>query len=98
VQKSSAKRLRKGKLPRPLMPPKLASYSLRYYEAALGKKLTVTVEDEVYEGLHKIIGRRRIGRFLSNLARAHERRLVGLKQPFQSTKRPWCFCQSRLQS
>jgi predicted CopG family antitoxin len=35
------------------------------------KKLTITVEDEVYEGLHKIIGRRRISRFLSDLARPH---------------------------
>jgi predicted CopG family antitoxin len=35
------------------------------------KKLTITVEDEVYEGLHRVIGARRISRFLSNLARPH---------------------------
>ena len=35
------------------------------------KKLTITVEDEVYEGLHSIIGRRRISRFLNDLARPH---------------------------
>ena len=37
----------------------------------MAKKLTITVDDEVYEGLHKFIGRRRISRFLSDLARPH---------------------------
>ena len=37
----------------------------------MSKKLTITVDDEVYEGLHAIIGRRRISRFLNNLARPH---------------------------
>jgi hypothetical protein len=35
------------------------------------KKLTITVEDEVYEGLHRVIGPRRISRFLNDLARPH---------------------------
>ncbi len=35
------------------------------------KKLTITVEDEVYSGLHSVIGRRRISRFLNDLARPH---------------------------
>jgi hypothetical protein len=35
------------------------------------KKLTVTVSDEVYEGLHRRIGRRRISRFIDDLARRH---------------------------
>lgn len=35
------------------------------------KKLTITVDDEVYEGLHSRIGRRRISRFLNDLARPH---------------------------
>lgn len=38
---------------------------------AIARKLTITVEDEVYEGLHKIVGRRRISRFLNDLARPH---------------------------
>jgi hypothetical protein len=33
------------------------------------KKLTITVDVDVYEGLHTIIGRRRISRFLNDLAR-----------------------------
>ena len=37
----------------------------------MSKKLTITVEDEVYEGLHSVIGRRRISRFLNDLARPH---------------------------
>ncbi len=35
------------------------------------KKLTITVEDEVYRGLRKVIGRRNISRFLNDLARPH---------------------------
>jgi predicted CopG family antitoxin len=33
------------------------------------KKLTITVSDEVYEGLHRRIGRRKISRFIDDLAR-----------------------------
>ena len=35
------------------------------------KKLTITVSDEVYEGLHRRIGPRRISRFIDELARNH---------------------------
>jgi hypothetical protein len=35
------------------------------------KKLTITVDEDVYEGLHTVIGPRRISRFLSELARPH---------------------------
>jgi predicted CopG family antitoxin len=35
------------------------------------KKLTITVDDEVYAGLHQVVGRRRISRFLNDLARPH---------------------------
>jgi hypothetical protein len=35
------------------------------------KKLTITVDDDVYAGLYTVIGRRRISRFLSDLARPH---------------------------
>jgi hypothetical protein len=35
------------------------------------KKLTITVDAEVYSGLHSVIGRRRISRFLNDLARPH---------------------------
>ncbi len=37
----------------------------------MSKKLTITVDDEVYVGLHSVIGRRRISRFLNDLARPH---------------------------
>ena len=33
------------------------------------RKLTITVDAEVYDGLHTVIGRRRISRFLNDLAR-----------------------------
>ena len=33
------------------------------------KKLTITVSDEVYKGLHKRVGRRKISRFINEIAR-----------------------------
>ena len=35
------------------------------------KKLTITVDERVYEGLHAVIGRRRISRFIEDLVRPH---------------------------
>lgn len=35
------------------------------------KKLTITVDDKIYEGLYKVVGRRRISRFIENLVRPH---------------------------
>lgn len=35
------------------------------------KKLTITVSDEVYERLHRRIGRRKISRFIDEMAREH---------------------------
>jgi len=35
------------------------------------KKLTITLDERVYDGLHKVVGRRRISRFLESLARPY---------------------------
>jgi predicted CopG family antitoxin len=35
------------------------------------KKLTITVDEKVYEGLHAVIGRRRISQFIESLVRPH---------------------------
>ena len=35
------------------------------------RKLTITVSEDVYQGLHRVVGRRRISRFLDQLARPH---------------------------
>ena len=35
------------------------------------KKLTITVDEEVYDGLHRDIGRRKISRFIEGLVRPH---------------------------
>jgi predicted CopG family antitoxin len=35
------------------------------------KKLTITVDEEVYRGLHTVIGRRRISQFIESLVRPH---------------------------
>ena len=37
----------------------------------MSKKLTILVDDEVYQGLRSVIGSRRISRFLNDLARPH---------------------------
>ena len=35
------------------------------------KKLTVTVDEQVYEGLHRVIGRQKISQFIESLVRPH---------------------------
>ena len=35
------------------------------------KKLTITVDEKVYEGLYAVVGRRRISRFIEDLVRPH---------------------------
>jgi len=37
----------------------------------MAKKLTISVDDDVYDGLHRVVGRGRISRFLEDLARPH---------------------------
>jgi len=40
-------------------------------ELEMQKKLTITVDREVYEGLHKVIGPRKISKFVEDLVRPH---------------------------
>ena len=35
------------------------------------KKLTITLDERVYRGLHTVVGRRRISRFIESLIRPH---------------------------
>jgi len=35
------------------------------------KKLTITVDEQVYRGLHTVVGRRRISRLIEALVRPH---------------------------
>lgn len=35
------------------------------------KKLTITVDEQVYEGLHRVIGRQKISQFIETLVRPH---------------------------
>ena len=35
------------------------------------KKLTITLDEQVYEGLHKVIERRNISQFIESLVRPH---------------------------
>jgi predicted CopG family antitoxin len=47
------------------------------------KKLTITVEEKVYEGLHRVVGRRRISQFIETLVRPHVLR-EDLRQAYQA--------------
>ncbi len=40
-------------------------------QALCKKKLTITVDEKVYEGLHRVVGRRRISRFIEDLVRPY---------------------------
>lgn len=35
------------------------------------KKLTITVDEEIYEGLHRVVGRQKISQFIEALVRPH---------------------------
>jgi len=35
------------------------------------KKLTITIDERVYAGLHTVVGRRRINRFIESLVQPH---------------------------
>ena len=35
------------------------------------RKLTITVDEQVYAGLHRVVGRRRISSFIESLVRPH---------------------------
>lgn len=37
----------------------------------MNKKLTISIDEEVYDGLHRRIGKRRISRFIETLVRPH---------------------------
>lgn len=35
------------------------------------KKLTITIDEQVYFGLHRVVGRQRISQFIEDLVRPH---------------------------
>ena len=37
----------------------------------MSKKLTITIDDAVYDGLYRVVGPRRISRFIERLVRPH---------------------------
>ncbi len=38
---------------------------------AMHKRITITLDEDVYDGLYKIIGKRRISQFIEDLVRPH---------------------------
>ncbi len=52
--------------------PCLATYTYAYtYTAIMQRKLTITVTEEVYDGLHRVVGRGHISGFIEELVRPH---------------------------
>jgi len=47
------------------------TYSTRIRRFTMQKKLTITIDEGVYEGLHKTIGPRKISKFIQELVRPH---------------------------
>jgi hypothetical protein len=43
------------------------------------KKLTLSIDAEIYQALHKMAGKRKIGRFIENLVRPYLASLEGLE-------------------
>jgi len=50
-----------------------STYRIRKANGAeqMQKKLTITVDEKVYDGLHNIVGRRKIRQFIESLVRPH---------------------------
>lgn len=50
-------------------PTAMNTYNIRIIN--MRKKLTITIDEKVYEGLHKVIGPRRISQFIEDLVKPH---------------------------
>lgn len=46
---------------------RLMEYRSYTYTIRMRKKLTITVDERIYAGLHRVIGRRKISRFIESL-------------------------------
>lgn len=61
------------------------------------RKLTLTIDERVYDGLHRVIGRRKISRFIQDLVRPHvvgkdlkaEYRAMAADKAREATAREW---------
>jgi hypothetical protein len=47
------------------------TYNIRVRRIGMQKKLTLTIDEEVYEGLQKTIGPRKISKFIEELVRPY---------------------------
>jgi predicted CopG family antitoxin len=68
------------------------------------KKLTITVDEKVYEGLHKTIGPRKISKFVEELVRPHvvrpnlESAYAQMARDKNEKKKPWSGPRSPLET
>jgi len=50
---------------------KAYTYNTRKRNISMQKKLTITVDEEVYKGLYNVVGARKISKFIEDLVRPH---------------------------
>lgn len=48
------------------------------------KRLTISLDDDVYDGLFRVIGRGKVGQFLQELARPHVLQNVALDEGYRA--------------
>jgi hypothetical protein len=58
----------------------MALWRRQFLELAMQKKLTLSINAEIYEALHKMAGKRKIGRFIESLVRPYIESLDGSKE------------------
>jgi predicted CopG family antitoxin len=53
-------------------------------KAAMQKRMTITIDEDVYEGLFRVVGRGKVSQFLQELARPHVMRNAQLDEGYRA--------------
>jgi predicted CopG family antitoxin len=53
-------------------------------KAAMQKRMTITIDEDVYEGLFRVVGRGKVSQFLQELARPHVIRNAQLDEGYRA--------------
>jgi predicted CopG family antitoxin len=64
----------------------------------MSRKMTISVDEEVYHGLLSVVGKRKISRFISDLARPHVvdddleagYKAMAADEEYEAEAREWC--------
>jgi predicted CopG family antitoxin len=53
-------------------------------ELSMQKRMTITMDEDVYEGLFRVVGRGKVSQFLQELARPHVLKNVALDEGYRA--------------